>query len=64
MNDPGATLVIPPRILECTERSQNGATYPDGIFAFGRGSNLTYQKKKKQKSPSDLKSKTEAQLKT
>jgi hypothetical protein len=60
MNDPGATLVIfffrAPRILEGTERRQNGATNPDGIFAFRRGSDLEPIKD----TPSALKSETAA----
>jgi hypothetical protein len=48
MNDPGATLIIlffrAPRILEGTERSQNGATNPDRIFTFWRGSDLNLSK--------------------
>ena len=62
MNDPRATLVIlffrAPRILEGTERSQNGATNPDGIFAFRRGNNLNLSKI--YTSPSNLKSETTA----
>jgi hypothetical protein len=47
MNNPGATgtLVIlffrAPRILEGTERSQNGVNNLDGIFAFRSGSNYS-----------------------
>ena len=62
MNDPRTALVIlffrTPRILEGTERSQNGATNPDRIFAFWRGSNFDLLKI--HTSPSDLKSETAA----